>query len=358
VQNFARGKIQDYLGSKLHTKLTIGKLSVDFPKNILLKNIYLEDQHKDSMLYAGLLNLDVNLWALFNHKVVVNGIHLDKWTFNMQRTLTDSNFNYDFIIKAFSSGQADHEKSTAGNSSWKFELGNVDLTNIRGRYRDDASGIDLDVDLSKLHSSIRTFNPDQLIFEMNSLFIKGLRGDIRNFKPAHEVQKNEVEQKNSSKPIDLQCRNIDLDSVSLNYSDEISSSKYRFDVGSLSVVTDSINLSKTQFDLKSVDLKQSNVELAFEKSGKQHNKKENSKRVEPQPTWAVHVENLHLVDNGFSYDDNNKIPLSHAIDYSHLHITNLNTAATALTLSSEKYKGEIQMLSFSEKNGFDLKKLS
>src|SRR5450631_1413967 len=59
VQNFGREKIQAYLESKLHTKVIIGELSVDFPKNIVLKNIYLEDQHRDTLLYAGNLNLDV-----------------------------------------------------------------------------------------------------------------------------------------------------------------------------------------------------------------------------------------------------------------------------------------------------------
>ena len=61
VQNFGRKKIQAYLESKLHTKVIIGDLSVDFPKNIMLKNIYMEDQHQDTLLYAGNLNLDVNL---------------------------------------------------------------------------------------------------------------------------------------------------------------------------------------------------------------------------------------------------------------------------------------------------------
>ena len=68
VQNFGRMKIQAYLESKLHTKVIIGELSIDFPKNIVLKNIYLEDQHRDTLLFAGNLNLGVNLWGLFHHK--------------------------------------------------------------------------------------------------------------------------------------------------------------------------------------------------------------------------------------------------------------------------------------------------
>src|SRR5258708_563540 len=85
VQNFGRKKIQAYLESKLHTKVIIGELSVDFPKNIVLKNIYLEDQHRDTLLSAGNLNLDVNLWGLFHHKIVVNDMTMDHWTVHMVR---------------------------------------------------------------------------------------------------------------------------------------------------------------------------------------------------------------------------------------------------------------------------------
>src|ERR1700704_4403949 len=94
VQNFGRKKIQAYLESKLHTKVIIGGLSVDFPKTIVLKNIYLEDQHRDTLLSAGNLNLDVNLWGLLHHKAVVNDIQLDRWTVNIERLLSDSAFNY------------------------------------------------------------------------------------------------------------------------------------------------------------------------------------------------------------------------------------------------------------------------
>src|SRR5580765_3389699 len=104
VQNFGRKKIQAYLESKLHTKVIIGEFSVDFPKNIVLKNIYLEDLHRDTLLYAGNINLGVNLWGLLHQKVVVNDISMDRWTVNIERLLPDSVFNYAFVIKAFASG--------------------------------------------------------------------------------------------------------------------------------------------------------------------------------------------------------------------------------------------------------------
>src|SRR5450432_4806423 len=161
VQNFGRKKIQAYLESKLHVKVIIGELSIDFPKNIVLKNIYLEDQHRDTLLSAGNINLDVNLWGLFNHKIVVNNVSMDHWTVHMERLLPDSDFNYSFIIKAFASADPSQEKATKGNSPWIFELRNVHLMNIRAHYQDDATGNETTFFLSDFQTRIKTFRSEE-----------------------------------------------------------------------------------------------------------------------------------------------------------------------------------------------------
>src|SRR5450432_944183 len=212
VQNFGRKKIQAYLESRLHTKVIIGDLSVDFPKNIVLKNIYLEDPHRDTLLYAGNLNLDVNLWGLFHHKVVVNDITLDHWTVNIERLLPDSGFNYAFVISAFASGNDNQKKAANGTSPWTFELGNVHLVNIHAHYKDDATGTDATLFLSDLRTTIKTFNPGQLIFAAPEFSVKGLNGYLREYKPTLVVRQEENRQRSSvigqrstvNRPIHLQ----------------------------------------------------------------------------------------------------------------------------------------------------------
>ena len=195
VQNYAREKIQAYLEAKLHTKVVIGELSIDFPNSVVLKNIYLEDQHHDSLLYAGLLSLDLKPWGLlFNHKLVVYNIRLDRWTVNMQRIFPDSGFNYDFIARAFVPPNAEPEKAEKGKSKWVFQLDNICLTNIRAHYRDDASGNDLSLFLPYLRTKMKTFDPDQLIFAISDLSVKGLNGHLRNYKPAMLVQREKIGQ--------------------------------------------------------------------------------------------------------------------------------------------------------------------
>ncbi len=74
--------------------------------------------------------------------------------------------------------------------------------------------------------------------------------------------------------------------------------------------------------------------------------------------WTVHLANLNLVNDQFSLDDDEKKPVTDAVDYAHLLIRNLNTSASGISVGSENYQGQINMLSFSEKSGFELKKLS
>ena len=375
VQNFGRKKIQAYLESKLHTKVIIGELSVDFPKNIVLKNIYLEDQHRDTLLFAGNLNLDVNLWGLFHHKVVVNDINLDRWTVNIERLLPDSDFNYAFITRAFASGN--QEKAEEGNSQWTFELGNIHLANIRAHYKDNATGNDATLFLSDLQTRIKTFDPDRLIFAIPEFSVSGLSGYLKQYKPTLIVRQEENQQPTSSRkmrdsvdnavnppsqsfggrshqPIQLQLEKIRLDSILVAYSDELSNTKAKFDIGLFSIVARSIDLNKMQFYLKSVELNQTKFQLVNGKSGLQKQDKKDT----AQKAWTVHLANLNLVNDQFSFDDEEKKPITNAVDYAHLLVRNLNTTASGLSLSSENYQGQINMLSFSEKSGFELKKLS
>ncbi len=365
VQNFGRKKIQAYLESKLHTKVIIGEFSIDFPKNIVLKNIYLEDQHQDTLLSAGNLNLDVNLWGLFNHKVVVNNMNLDRWVVNMVRRSPDSDFNYTFIVKAFASNKTSPEKATNANSPWTFELGNVHLANIHAQYQDDVTGIEATLWLSDTRTGIKTFDPDRLIFAIPEFSMNGVNGNLRLYKPTLILRQEEnplpstthsAGQAVNHQSIHLQLGKIGLDSMVLVYSDEVNDTKVNANIGVISILADSTDWDKMQFDLKSVNLNQSKFQLVHGKTVLQKQDKKETPKT--QGTWTVHLANLNLVNDTFSFDDDGKKPITHAVDYAHLFIRNLNTTMSGLSMSSNNYKGEIKTFYLSEKSGFEVKSLS
>ena len=101
VQNFARKKIVSYLEKKLHTKVEIGKLAIDFPTTISLQKVYLDDQNKDTLLYGGELKVDLSMLRLIRSDVEIQEISLNDVTAKIKRMPPDSIFNFQFISDAF-----------------------------------------------------------------------------------------------------------------------------------------------------------------------------------------------------------------------------------------------------------------
>ncbi|HEY4154737.1 MAG TPA: hypothetical protein VGM24_04900, partial [Puia sp.] len=64
VQNYGRQKIEAYLEKKLQTRVRIGKLYIGLPSKLILKNIYLGDQQKDTLLSGGNIEVDISMLKL------------------------------------------------------------------------------------------------------------------------------------------------------------------------------------------------------------------------------------------------------------------------------------------------------
>ena len=105
VQNFAKNKPWSISYKiKLKTKVQINRLSVEFPKLIVLEGVYFADQKGDTLLAGDKLKVDISMFKLLHSTVEANEIDLQGITSNLTRT-PDGVFNFDYIIKAFAGEQ-------------------------------------------------------------------------------------------------------------------------------------------------------------------------------------------------------------------------------------------------------------
>jgi hypothetical protein len=362
VQQFGRKKIQSYLQSKLHTRVEIGDLDINFPKKIILRNIYLEDQHRDTLLAGGTLELDVNLWKLFQHTIYVKLIRLDRFTVKVNRVLPDSSFNFDFIAKAFAGNDTAKDESSTKASPWKFELGTIHLVKIAASYKDDATGNDAYAFIGDFVTQVKTFDLNHFIFYVPDIHLTGLTTRIRQYQPMLFFKKlaDTVEaRKSKGQPVSLQLGTIELKSVTADYSNDVDRMRASLNLGLFSSDIRSIDLIRMQFRLGTLRLQ--NTVANFER-GKKRGLVVKEKKSEgpktPGAPWQVDLDKFDLANIAFQYDDASKKPLKGGVDYSHLHIQNLIVAANRLKMGSNGYKGQIANISFSEKSGFVVKKLS
>jgi uncharacterized protein involved in outer membrane biogenesis len=123
VQQRIKDEAISFLEGKLNTEVRLDHFSLSFPKKVVLTGLYLEDQKKDTLLYAGRLGIDTDLWALTKNKIELSDIELEDFTAHVSRPANDSAFNFDYILKAFADTTA--TKPDTVSKPWEFAIGDI-----------------------------------------------------------------------------------------------------------------------------------------------------------------------------------------------------------------------------------------
>src|SRR5271167_2615505 len=76
ARKFIRDKTQVYLQNKIKTKVEIGSIDYNFPQSIEIKNIYIEDQKRDTLLYTGKLYVNFNMLKLISSEIDIRKVEL------------------------------------------------------------------------------------------------------------------------------------------------------------------------------------------------------------------------------------------------------------------------------------------
>jgi translocation and assembly module TamB len=359
-QNFARKKIESYLQTKLHTKLSIGDLDIGFPKKIILKNIYVEDLQKDTLLAGERLEINISMFKLFQHTVDIQEIGLKGITVKIKRLLPDSSFNYDFLIKAFASN-SDTSKKTS-SSPFKIEIDRIYLQRIAATYKDDATGNDLTASFEDFSMRIKRFDPDHLVFSVKDISLSGLRGNMRQYQPELILRKmvDTVEvHRSSSQPVSLELGSITFNNIDFKYENTVAAENMNIHMGSFRAESKAIDLQKLHISLKSAELKNTTAVIRMGKNDLPITNAAKTSNVSSTDTgWQLNLSRFDFENNSFQYDDENKKSVTAGIDYNHLKLDHFTILAKNLSVGQDEYKGDVGQIAFVEKTGFELKKLS
>ncbi|MFV0536332.1 MAG: translocation/assembly module TamB domain-containing protein [Dysgonomonas sp.] len=123
----------DQLKSTLKTEVSIDEVRLKLFNKATLKGIYIEDQSKDTLLYAHNLEVRLSPWEFIkSSKLAITGIDLDDFVININQKDSVSNFNFQFIIDAFSSSDTTQTDTT--KSSLKIIIENISIKNGRLNY--------------------------------------------------------------------------------------------------------------------------------------------------------------------------------------------------------------------------------
>ena len=166
VQNKLVHYATEQASKRLKTEIKIG--SVDFsPFNrFYLNQILVRDQSRDTLFYAGSIQLKITDWFFVKDKITIHYFGLSDAYINTNRT--DSTWNYQFIIDALTSPTP----SNTQPSTVDLNLKEIKLQNIRYHTIDKWRGEDQLISLQSFSLTAEKFDLKQKKIDFNTILIQ------------------------------------------------------------------------------------------------------------------------------------------------------------------------------------------
>ncbi len=362
VQNMAVDKATAWLSKKLNTRVEIGEIGITFPKSIYIKNIYLEDLQKDTLLYGGYIRADIAMLGLLKGKAEVNSLRIDDLTSHIRRTLPDSAFNFDFITEAFAGDTtAEKKQKDTSGGGMQFAIYDIVLNNINLKYNDAVTAMDVDARIGHFEIDIDRFNLDEMRFGIDDVMLENTYANItQGYAP-----KDTTVEEESALP-DIALNRADLRNVKFSYNNTADRQHISTSLGQVVLLADEINLKNQRIKLDGLTINNSKAAFALNENIevdsiiKQAEKvvTEGPKEQAKPHKWIVTLDRLNMQGNAFAFDNYKEKRQPKGMDFNHLNFSDINVTVNEIYYSVNKTTTFIEHLSLKDTSGFVLNKFT
>lgn len=246
VQVYAGHKTAEYLSSKLNTKVIIGSVDIEFFKKIVLEDIYIEDLHHDTLLYARKLKVDISKLDFEKHQLFVSSIMLLNTKSKLIKYAKEDDLNLQFIIDLFVGSDTTVKKPS---QRWDIRFDEVTLINTDFTYRSE-------------HDTLETTGVNY--FDLNVRKVNGRLSDIQfdqdtilaTIDYLSAIEKSGFELQNFSSYVNVSPVGIRLDELKIKTPESSISTDLSFKYSNYRAFKDFINKVKikAEFDNSLVEM--------------------------------------------------------------------------------------------------------
>lgn len=345
VQNKIVHYATSLVSNKTHTKVELKKVSISFPKSVVIEGLYLEDQNQDTLLYAGKARVNMTLYSLLSGKINISSFALADATVRLHSAKTDPLFNYNFLLTAFSdtTNSATADAQTA--SKWTFSLDHVNLKNIRFRYNDQYAGIDVSATLKNSEFSVDGIDLQKSDYQIDELFLEGLTTKV-----IRTASGNTPESQSDNILPKIRAQSIQMNNSTVSYADSVSNLSVVSVIDESELEDVSIDLQTELLNAGSVNLRKSQIQYHDFASEMPLD----SVLSESENNWKVSINRIEITDNTFVYQIGNKPETKGQFDADNLTYSQLNLAATDFFYSSDLTKVSVKNFSATDQNNFEI----
>ncbi len=183
VQTYIAQKFVSSIRSKTGTEISIKSIKISIPTKVELAELFVRDQRKDTLLYLKSLSADIDIFELLKNRVIINRVEFDNLVAHISRKETEENFNFQFILDAFSPEVADTSKAP---DSWFMKFDAIELKKINLSYSDFKSGFDVKVSLGDMKTTIKDFDLTKNLIQIDEFYLANSDLKVSTKKPKNE----------------------------------------------------------------------------------------------------------------------------------------------------------------------------
>jgi hypothetical protein len=350
IQNKIIHKVTSFVELKTNTRVDIERISISYKGAVVINGLFLEDTQKDTLLYAGKAKLQVSFKNLLFSNIEVNYFELNDVSLNISRALSDSLFNFNFLITAFSDTTKQKTLDPKIESKWTFDVDKLVMKNIRILFDDKYGGIVASLKLHKLELEMDKIDIINYIYSIDNLQVESLLASVITNIPTKASEK-----KSDSVLPKIVAKKIQISNSSISYADSVSKINLEALVNRFELKKGSIDLQKETVLLEKISLSKSIISLNISsKEDLTDSTKLTINEVTKENNWVVTAKQIDLNDNTIAYSVANTPIVTNGFDVNHMDYKNLNLNASNLYYSSLNTKITVNKFSTIGSHGFSI----
>ena len=305
IQNFIRTKAEDYVSAQTEFNLSVRRIRLAFPLNLVIEQALVSQPGNDTLLYCGRLQADVALWPLLRKQVTVRKFTLSQTTANYLDTAAQFGLRARIGKLILKADDIDLKRRVAGITSVELSQGDVSLSTGES--------------------------------------------------PADTTAKD-----TATIPWTIQAKRLRLNQINFRMKTRPQVTRLAVRLAAGDIADAEIDLGKQEVRVNRILLKQGNYSYLTDTTSQKRTDTETvqdaSSNVASQP-WTIAVNRIELQNNAAVLGRIDGIPAP-GFDPSHIAVSGLNFVADSLYNRGSEIRGRIASLSLRERSGLAVDRLS
>ncbi|MES2328871.1 MAG: translocation/assembly module TamB domain-containing protein [Bacteroidota bacterium] len=351
VKNFIRGKLESYLIKKTNSEVHISAINYRLPKWVELDGVFFRDKAGDTLLYGNKLRVDVNMFKLLKGQYEISRIELGDIKINISRGANDSNFNYQYLVDAFTSKTP--QTDTTKKSPVSLSLDELEITGTSFKWMDNYGGTLLDTKIGQFKVKINELDIYKQKYDISKATIADMRFDLRLL-ISKNIKSEAIAVSDSAKESILPeviVKNLDIarshfafdgQASGLHTVNEINDFRMR---GLAIAAPQKMSLDYGELNNSNLLLDRNIIEKAFNKI----------KQIDTATTsLAAVIKQVKFYNDTIAYNNPSTKRLARGLDMNHVKVTAFTAGFSDLGYGDNTIKAKIDSMSMKEQSGFIL----